>query len=85
MALIRMFNRFSKFVIMRTVTLDILNDKALNLLKDLELLKIIRVRWDKEPVNSASDNLVSKYKGAMTRQPKHEIDKQLSDLRNEWE
>jgi len=70
---------------MRTVTLDILNDKALNLLKDLELLKIIRVRWDKEPVNSASDNLVSKYKGAMTRQPKHEIDKQLSDLRNEWE
>lgn len=70
---------------MRTVTLDILNDKALNLLKDLELLKIIRVHRNKDSVNLKSDNLISKYKGAMTRQPIQEIDKQLKDLRSEWE
>jgi len=70
---------------MTTLTIDVLNDKALNLLKDLELLKIIRVRKDKKAVNSGSENLIAKYKGAMTRQPLREIDKQLDDLRSEWE
>lgn len=70
---------------MTTLTIDILNDKALNLLKDLESLKIIRVRKDKKVVNSGSKNLISKYKGAMTAQPLDEIDKQLDNLRNEWE
>ena len=32
---------------MKTVTLDILDDHAFNLLKDLELLKVIRLRKDK--------------------------------------
>lgn len=32
---------------MKTVTLDILNDHALSLLKDLEKLKVIRLRRDK--------------------------------------
>lgn len=31
---------------MKTVTLDILNDHAFNLLKDLEKLKVIRLRRD---------------------------------------
>lgn len=31
---------------MKTVTLDILNDHAYNLLKDLEKLKVIRLRKD---------------------------------------
>jgi len=31
---------------MTTLTIDVLNENALNLLKDLELLKIIRVRKD---------------------------------------
>jgi len=70
---------------MTTLTIDVLNDKALNLLKDLELLKIIRVRKDNKVVNSNSENLITKYKGAMTAQPLSEIDKQLDDLRNEWE
>lgn len=76
---------FVIFVIMTTLTIDVLNDKALNLLKDLELLKIIRVRKEKKEVKSGSENLISKYKGAMTAQPLDEIDKQVDDLRNEWE
>ena len=70
---------------MTTVTIDILNDKALNLLRDLELLKLIRLRKDKGESNVNGVNLVAKYKGAMTRQPLSEIDQQLKDLRNEWE
>lgn len=51
---------------MRTITLDILNEKALDLLKDLEMLKVIRLRRN----NAVDDNtqnkeLILKYKGAM--------------------
>jgi len=30
-------------------------------------------------------NLAARYKGAMTKQPLNEVDKQLDDLRNGWE
>lgn len=66
---------------MQTIKVDIINDKALSLLKDLELLDLIRLH-DEEisiPVN------LSKYKGAMTKQPVNEIDEQLQNLRNSWE
>jgi hypothetical protein len=70
---------------MRTITLDILDDNALNLLKDLELLKVIRLRKDNQPESRSSEDLVKKYKGSMVSQSKEEIDKQLENLRNEWE
>jgi hypothetical protein len=66
---------------MATVTIDILNDKALNLLKDLEMLKIIRVRNNKQVADTNSDDFVSKYKGAMSSQAINDVDKQLSDMR----
>jgi hypothetical protein len=69
---------------MRTVTLDILDDKALNLLKDLEALKIIRIQNSKEEIKPLSVNLSTKYSGAMSKQTPKDIDKQLRDLRNEW-
>ncbi|MDN3579304.1 hypothetical protein [Mucilaginibacter flavus] len=70
---------------MTTVTIDILNDKALNLLKDLELLNVIRVRKEKTIGPTNTEDLVKKYKGAMTKQPIGDIEKQLEDLRTEWE
>lgn len=66
---------------MQTITIDIINEKALKLLQDLELLKLIRVR--KEKTSGSMD--WSKYKGAMTRQPIKEVDDQLTKLREEWE
>ncbi|MFD2285705.1 hypothetical protein GJU39_08660 [Pedobacter petrophilus] len=69
---------------MRTVTLDILNDKAINLLKDLELLNIIRFRKDSANIQSSNGDLISKYKGAMQKQSLSEIDQQINDIRNEW-
>jgi len=70
---------------MRTITLDILDDNALNLLKDLELLKVIRLRRDNQPETYSTEDLVKKYKGSMVSQSKEEIDSQLESLRNEWE
>ncbi|CAN5364805.1 hypothetical protein BH09BAC1_BH09BAC1_17280 [soil metagenome] len=64
---------------MKRVTIDIINEKALNLLRDLESMNLIRMRNEESPVDW------SKFKGKMTKQPKHEIDEQLDELRNAWE
>lgn len=68
---------------MRTVTIDIINEKALNLLRDLELLKLIRLRPDKTEKKDKINWL--SYKGKMTKRPIDSIDKQIDELRNEWE
>ena len=68
---------------MRTITIDIINEKAMHLLQDLELLKLIRLRKEKDGQNDATD--WGKYKGAMSKQPISEVDQQLNELRNEWE
>lgn len=69
---------------MRTITIDIINEKAFELLRDLELLKLIRLRKDSPGKNPAALDW-SKYKGAMSKQPLSEIDQQLNELRGEWE
>lgn len=66
---------------MRTITIDIINKKALTLLRDLEQLKLIRLRKDSQDDQSAAIDWV-KYKGAMSKQPLNEIDLQLNELRN---
>jgi len=68
---------------MQTLTIDIINNKAIRLLHDLELLQLIRVRREEHPASEINWSL--KYKGAMTKQPINDIDKQLNELRNEWE
>ncbi|NJN26344.1 MAG: hypothetical protein HC819_10375 [Cyclobacteriaceae bacterium] len=67
---------------MRTITIDIINEKAIHLLQDLELLKLIRLR--KENASQKGTDW-GKYKGAMSKQPISEVDQQLNELRNEWE
>jgi hypothetical protein len=70
---------------MTTVTIDILNEQALALLRDLELLKLIRLRRERDEPKNSGASLVSKYKGAMSHQPMADIEQQLKDLRSEWE
>ena len=69
---------------MRTITIDIINEKVLNLLQDLELLELIRLRGDKPGEEPAAVDW-TEYKGAMSKQPLNEIDRQLNELRSEWE
>ena len=66
---------------MQTYTVDIINERAIMLLKDLESLKLIRVRKQVDE-NMTKDRWFSKYKGAMMKQPLSEIDKQLNELRD---
>ena len=69
---------------MQTITIDILNNKAMKLLQDLELLQLIRVR--KEKTQAVDEiNWLTKYKGAMTKQPLPDINNQLNELREGWE
>lgn len=69
---------------MQTVTIDILDNKVVRILQDLELLQLIRMRKEKT-LPETQPNLIAKYKGAMTKQPLADIDNQLNELRNEWE
>jgi len=68
---------------MQTITIDIINEKALRLLKDLELLQLIRLR--KEKVDQPTPTNFAKYKGILSQQPLIEVDQQLHELRNGWE
>ncbi len=69
---------------MQTITVDIINERVLPLLKNLEGLKLIRIRKSNILAND-SINFVAKYKGAMRKQPIEEVDNQLKELRNSWE
>ena len=72
-------------VIMTTITLDILDDKAMNLLKDLEALNVIKLHDAIDDGITGPVKSIKRFKGLMTPQSIEEIDKQLNDLRNEWE
>lgn len=67
---------------MQTLIIDVINNKALRLLQDMELLQLIHVRREKQQIVI---DWVAKYKGAMTKQPLAEVENQLNELRNEWE
>ena len=79
-----MVSLHTTIAMIRTVTIDIINEKALNLLKDLELMKLIRLRQEKTETDKPVD-WQAKYKGAMTKEPLDQVDEQLNELRNDWE
>lgn len=67
----------------RTVTIEVINEKVLTLLRDLELLQLIRLHDRKS--ESAIINWSQRYKGAMAKQPVTEIDQQLDEMRKAWQ
>ncbi|MCB0395493.1 MAG: hypothetical protein KDD36_02490 [Flavobacteriales bacterium] len=67
----------------RTITIDIINEKAMKLLKDLELLKLIRLRREKDHTHTV--NWAQRHKGTMSKQSLSDIDNQLNELRGGWE
>ncbi len=69
---------------MQTITIDIINEKAVKLIQDMELRKLIRVRKEKSQKEELI-NWASKYKGAMQKHRLNEVDDELNDLRSSWE
>jgi hypothetical protein len=70
---------------MQTITIDIINTNAMQLLHDLELLKLIKVRKENGLKDSQRTKWDNTFKGAMSKQPINELNKQLAEIRNEWE
>ena len=66
----------------QSVTIEIINEGAMNLLRDMEYLRLIRLS-KREPVKE--ETYLKKYKGAMTKQSVSSIDEQLKELRDAWE
>ena len=67
----------------QTIRVDIINEKGLKYLQELEVLQLIRLREDKAVPLGPTD-WAAKYEGAMSKQPLSVIDQQINDLRNEW-
>jgi hypothetical protein len=67
----------------RTIIIDIINQRAMKLLQELEQLQLIRLR--REDIKETKIDWKSKYKGAMTKQPLSEIEGQIDELRGGWE
>lgn len=68
---------------MRTVTVELRNNNALRLLKDLELANIIRIldKYKKKEKTKLSESL----RGAISKERAKELNEQLNQMRNEWE
>ncbi|HWV28050.1 MAG TPA: hypothetical protein VN038_00300 [Dyadobacter sp.] len=62
-----------------TVTIDVLNDSALELLRKLENLSVIRLRENTLQMKDTS--AIRFLKGKMTKQPIEEVERQLRELR----
>ncbi|MDR1813191.1 MAG: hypothetical protein LBQ87_10235 [Candidatus Fibromonas sp.] len=64
-----------------TMTLKIENPAVLNLIRQLESLQMLSV------INSLEKPEINwrKFRGSVTKQSKEEVNKQLKELRNEWE
>ncbi|TVQ06676.1 MAG: hypothetical protein EA361_19330 [Bacteroidetes bacterium] len=68
---------------MKTVTVELRSNKALRLLKDLELANIIRV-LDKD-IREEKAKVSASLRGAITKERAQELNKQLNQMRNEWD
>jgi hypothetical protein len=66
----------------QNITIEVIDKGALSLLKGMENIRLIRLSPKSMP---KKNNLVKKYRGAMTKQSTIEIDNQLDELRKEWE
>ena len=71
---------------MTTITVDIIDEKALDVLRDLEVKSMIHIQDLQSPSEKTESKLSisAKYGGAMTKQPIDEVNKQLKELRDEW-
>lgn len=68
---------------MKTVTVEILNEKAYRLLEDLEELDVIKLQ---RPSVSTGGTGISKLRGSIQlHKTVEEIDEELRNLRAEWE
>ena len=74
--------RVRKNWLMETMLIELTNQKAAKLLKDLEDLKLIRV-LKKE--SAAPVKLSGKYRGILSEKQGRALNKHIQEMRNEWD
>lgn len=62
-----------------TVTIDVLGDKALDLLRSLENMNVVRLH--ESTLQMKDTSAIRFLKGKMTKQPIEEVERQLRELR----
>jgi hypothetical protein len=68
---------------MKTVTIEIKNDIALTILHNLESIHILRVIDDETTL--VKQKLSERFAGCLSKERTEELQKELSQMRNEWE
>jgi hypothetical protein len=73
---------------MKTITIDILNERAINLLRELEALNLIKIlkREVKPPLkeNSTVKKKASDYKGIIPSEVGEKMQEHVKQSREEW-
>lgn len=73
---------------MQTFVVEVLNDKAVPLLRDLENLDIIRLipqPGGKPEMSTSTERLSERFRGSISKELAADLHRQLDDMRNEWE
>ena len=68
---------------MKTVTVEIKKDIALSCLHNLESMHVLRVIEDK--TTKAKQKLSERFAGCLSKERAEELQKELTQMRNEWE
>ena len=68
---------------MKTVTVELRNNNALNLLKNLELIDVIRVI--DEDSKGSNGHLAASLRGSISKNRAQDLNNQLEQSREEWE
>ncbi|MDP3442434.1 MAG: hypothetical protein Q8T08_06185 [Ignavibacteria bacterium] len=68
---------------MKTVTVEIKNDIALTILHNLESILILRVIENETTL--VKQKLSERFAGCLSKERTEELQKELSQMRNEWE
>lgn len=68
---------------MKTVTVELRNNNALRLLKDLELANIIRLLDD--DIKKEKTKLSARLRGAISKERAKELNDKLNQMRDEWQ
>lgn len=70
---------------MQTFVVEVLDDKAIPLLRDLENLAIIRlIPQEPEPVEQPKQKLSEQFRGSISPELAADLHRQLEEMRNEW-
>lgn len=67
---------------MRTITIEIVNDIALQFLHNLENMKIIKLLKDN---TTTKQKLSERFSGCISKEKTEELQQELNKMRNEWE